>query len=973
MSKQDTLSASYDGSDDASYELLERIRRTATVFNEMRPGLEGFARALTKVPGMRIRLVWGTSYTDGKDIYIQPPLILGDVKGHALSLCDRRNGYGESMCKTCATRDLVLARLLHEIAHIAGESFAPVRDADRIWAARKLAGDNSELDAESVRKRIDAVIRRGEPWQSVSSIISPYLPGLVNIFEDIRVDTKMGKVRPGALRMRRADLIHRQEDGMMDFDSDGNETTQYFEELRPNSQLVVALYNAVMGCLVRSAFKPDIISVLETPEMASFIESLNDMKSARDSFAAAFRFYTLARKVGFYQDPEKDDMPSMPSDCEDDDAEQSSQESDDSSEESSQKDGADEEKSDDEDEPDDSRESDEVDESGDSDTDSDNIAGEDSDESESGNTGESGDENEQGETEDFDDNSDVGYDPSESSDESEESDIADTSSESDQADSEESDSSDESGESSGSDESGDPDESDPDHGTGEDGDSTEANSGEDESGSPSTSEGESSDSGESDSGAESTDDDADEGGRDAAQEGASDVDGESGSDSEETDSPDGGSGDGGAGSGNAGGEGSESEESDIDESNDEDSSDTESDHAPTDPLDDPDSDDGREEDFEAEPDGTGEEALDRQPIQVEAEDMGTPEQVSDDFESIAHQSQATQDKVDENVIKLLKDETSKLDSQIMAFDTVRRSMCGLRVSTKEHHYVTEQGVDVARAWHHRYPRKIASFSKVELGIEGDFNPNPAAVRMFVSRVRPIFDANKRSKQQRNLRSGDVSGAMIARRYPFGDDRMFQKKRRPAKRSYAVGIGIDLSMSTAGRNLMLLKQCALVMADSMDRLPGVKFAVWGHSAKWQLRPEDLYITDETPLYTHLYQAKEWSEPWQGKAREAVESFGPDAENCDGHTLEFYRKQLATRRETDKILFYFTDGRMPQANYDEELEVLQANLKLCKDQGIEVIGVGIGTDSPKDHGLDTVVVNDPSEVHLVSEKLEARLTR
>ena len=91
------------------------------------------------------------------------------------------------------------------------------------------------------------------------------------------------------------------------------------------------------------------------------------------------------------------------------------------------------------------------------------------------------------------------------------------------------------------------------------------------------------------------------------------------------------------------------------------------------------------------------------------------------------------------------------------------------------------------------------------------------------------------------------------------------------------------------------------------------------------------------------------------------------------MEFGRKQMSKVDATDKIMLYYTDGKMPAANKDEELEVLQRQIKLCKRDQITLLGVGIRTDSPVRHGLDTVQVDGDDDLPRVVEHLGKRLQR
>ena len=85
---------------------------------------------------------------------------------------------------------------------------------------------------------------------------------------------------------------------------------------------------------------------------------------------------------------------------------------------------------------------------------------------------------------------------------------------------------------------------------------------------------------------------------------------------------------------------------------------------------------------------------------------------------------------------------------------------------------------------------------------------------------------------------------------------------------------------------------------------------------------------------IFEIKAPKERWGNAAREALADLKPYSANLDGHTLEYYRKIVQARTETDRLLLYYTDGAMPAANYDEELEILQREIKLCEQMGIHL---------------------------------------
>ncbi|QRI45672.1 CobT-like cobalamin biosynthesis protein [Gordonia phage RoyalG] len=234
----------------------------------------------------------------------------------------------------------------------------------------------------------------------------------------------------------------------------------------------------------------------------------------------------------------------------------------------------------------------------------------------------------------------------------------------------------------------------------------------------------------------------------------------------------------------------------------------------------------------------------------------------------------------------------------------------------------------------------------------------------LTQARITFGDNARSQRIRNQRSGRVSGKTLAKRVPFGDDRLFAKRITPDKKDYAVVIGMDISGSTGGHTLQEEKFAVLAMADVLHRL-GIKFEVWAHTTEYCRRHGDY---QDRPA---MYQIKTADEPWGTKSRQALRTIQSSAGNLDGHSLQFYRKRLETMRATERILMYYTDGAMPASNYAEELRVLKSEIAYCAKNNITLMAVGMGVDSPNEHGFDTCQVDGPEDYRKVVQHLGKRL--
>jgi cobalamin biosynthesis protein CobT len=288
---------------------------------------------------------------------------------------------------------------------------------------------------------------------------------------------------------------------------------------------------------------------------------------------------------------------------------------------------------------------------------------------------------------------------------------------------------------------------------------------------------------------------------------------------------------------------------------------------------------------------------------------------------------------------------------------------------REHKYgqqlLDRHGHECSDAWDRTYNERL----RKKMGIDADLTVDESVLGPALVQMRKTFSDNARHSMQRHLKAGRINGRVLGKRAPVGDIRLFQKKRVPGKRSYAVLIGIDISGSTVGMNLALAKRAAMAQAELCDRT-GIDFAIYAHTANGDIgvRGGEFVFED---LTLDMYEIKAFDQGWDDKAREALGAISSDSQNLDGHGIEYYRRLIEKHPATDKVILYYTDGKMPAANHDEELEILIREIDTCKRKNITLCGVGIRTDSPRRHGLDTVQVNNDEDLIKVVRHLESVL--
>lgn len=932
----------------------EKARRAVKAFRALQPGLTGYARALTRDKSVVVELATGTPRTDGKKIYFRPPIALGDMTPHKREFCDRRDRVTrQQLCDACRIREEVYIVLYHEIAHIAYGTFEGTDAADKGQVIQRAIEENGSKYAKQIEARINAAPAHvRNTYLGLASLISPFLPTIVNGLEDARVDNEMFKARRGTKTMFDAFVQKTFASGV---EQDGGKLIKWCD-YPLNSQAMVGVFVLACGYNFKGWFHPEVEAALGDQRLQELVGLIETTRSAQGAYRLAFPILARLRELGFCR------LSDDPDDPQDEEQQSEEEPQEEPSEDQDQQDG------------------DSGDDEGTGDTSSEPSEASDEEDSDGGESGSRDEESE----EDSDSGPAEGEGASGSSDDeadsAEDGEVADQEDGTDGA--EQDGSADGTGEVDGNDDSADSGDS-PEGSSFSDGDSSEESDDSDSDGQP----GSNSDAGDSDDAGSDGEPGADgrpgtgdmEGdGVDDDEERSSDrdpVSGESGdaepsgpatdaeddsdaSDSSETDPA------GSGGEGNPRGDSdpvdADAEQSDADsdgagddahEMASEPESSTDADAEPVDEL----RDDASDEVIDTgADDGMGGETTDQKPEYGGADDVEDVVNIFGKHDvQVGH---ADEDTAEEH------DAVDKAIVQSLYFETPSTNIKGIRI----HKYgepIMDGGQSISTAW--RYNEEDwAGRDLKRLGVDCDTEVPESVLGPALLETRKIFAENEKANYQRHLKAGRINNRVLGKRAWANDPRLFQKKRMPGKRNYAVLIGVDISGSTLGINIALAKRAAMAQAELCNRL-GVDFAVYAHTAQGS------WTSWDHELNMDIYEIKSFDAPWSPKEREALAKIGSDSENLDGHTMEFYRKMIERRRATDKIILYYTDGKMPAANHDEELEVLQREIMYCKTHNISLLGVGIRTDSPRRHGLDTVQVDEDADLVKVIRHLEKQL--
>jgi len=932
----------------------DRARRAVSEFRKLQPTLTAYARNLT---GKRdVQVVMSSTdngSTDGKKIYFKPPIKLGDMANmrHEKSLCNKRDPESLQLyCGACNMRESILAIIYHEIAHIAFDSFAAVTKTDAATALRMIERIAPKWYFDRLREAFvknPNILRGKQTFVELAQAVNPYFKLLVNALEDVRINERMAEARPGTRIMQDAKVLKVANEGVEQKDATGKTVYTLWNEYPTNHQACLAALcvAAGYGDLIDDWFEPRVIEAARDSELHTRLAGIRMMNGAQAIFEESFEIYMRFRELGFFftadEEPPPEPEPDMGDDS--DGSGQSGEgnpgsDSSDSGASGSGKDGEGEPGADGTGSED--HDGDESSRSGSESSDPASMGSdEERDSDPAGSSGQAGDDAGRGEQKD--DSGGSGDQPSDT--DSEPSGLDEDGEAASDNDS------DGVGEDSGN-QSGDDGDDTESPAVGDAGDSGSDDEESDVHGGLDSDLSEAGEAGGDDDPAEHDERESDGNPGDPEDSGDDSSSSDSGSDDDERADDDSDAG-AGEGSGEASVEGDRSELLDSD-----------------DPMAEP----GEQSPGGGECDGGEDEGgdpldylpdeeaaidhTDREPVELVVPTIGSDE----DLELIdlgLHPEVDEQSDMSDDMDKAVG--TAIIQS--IYFEQPSQNITGLNIWK----YNTAEADAEGRPWHAwngaSFSASAASRRGQTIDPVGESVLGPALMRM-----RVVFSDNQRSHRNRNMRSGKIDTRSLGKRAWSGDDRLFGRKVVPNKKDYFVGIFMDVSGSTRGVNLKMIKEAALAQAELCHRM-GIGFAVYAHTGS----PRNIGAYRDGGIDIDLYEVKAPEQPWDNKSREALMALNPSAANLDGHTLEFARKLCDAQPQTNKVILYYSDGAMPLENFDEELEILRREIQTCRSKGYTLLGVGVRTDSPARHGLETVQIDDSQDVGRVVTHLERHL--
>jgi cobalamin biosynthesis protein CobT len=283
-------------------------------------------------------------------------------------------------------------------------------------------------------------------------------------------------------------------------------------------------------------------------------------------------------------------------------------------------------------------------------------------------------------------------------------------------------------------------------------------------------------------------------------------------------------------------------------------------------------------------------------------------------------------------------------------------------STKDDRFI------VANPTGDEYERRLAGGSRAA------YDTRLANMTGEVNTLRRMLERSLLTQQMRDWDFGQESGRLDSRRFPAalsGKTNVFKRRMDRPEVDTAVTFLVDLSGSMRGAKRFLAMDCAIAMAEAIERTD-VAYEVLGFSQP---------VFDAVPPTRELKLSRwEWIgmhvfKPFEQRlaaAKPTMSQIAASAEgnNCDGESLMMAWSRLKQRREKRKVMFVMSDGFPQCYTHMSEAHLgrhLRGVVQYLEEQQCQCVGVGIMSDSVKHFYRDHVVVNELGDLSAESLSL------
>ena len=252
-------------------------------------------------------------------------------------------------------------------------------------------------------------------------------------------------------------------------------------------------------------------------------------------------------------------------------------------------------------------------------------------------------------------------------------------------------------------------------------------------------------------------------------------------------------------------------------------------------------------------------------------------------------------------------------------------------------------------------------------------------KAFMSQNRTFFEPGKRS--------GRINPSSLFK-LKTGDDRVFRKKVDVRAKNSAVSLVIDQSGSMCSNSrLQMASIAAYALATVLTRIK-IPFEIIGFTTgaytdkeisyskrcelreKFQSQTGRMGFSREGKIIWNVYKSFDERFEYTQKCRMAA-AYNHSVKmssNADAESIALCAKRLAERQEPRKCMIVLSDGQPACAGsmLDQKTHLVETVRKIEKS-GMDVVGLGIGTDAVKEYYSQNIVFNDSSEIasHVIGQ--------
>ncbi|MEX3944796.1 cobalamin biosynthesis protein CobT [Paraburkholderia sp. BR10937] len=257
----------------------------------------------------------------------------------------------------------------------------------------------------------------------------------------------------------------------------------------------------------------------------------------------------------------------------------------------------------------------------------------------------------------------------------------------------------------------------------------------------------------------------------------------------------------------------------------------------------------------------------------------------------------------------------------------------------------------ASAW-----RKLRALARAETG----------ALKAQLERV---LKADELTHWKREQERGEIDRAALARLAASRGYRTpFRVARHASGRDTVVTLLLDLSGSMAGRKIELARLCAAALADALTQL-AFDSEVLGYSSIEAPEMRARYERERAAgadlrAYNRFVERLDLRvfKRFDSRDLSGLAAIECGHENPDGEALAWAASRLAQRRARRRLLFVLSDGYPSTSDGDPAVlrSDLLARVQAVREQGIELVGIGILDDAVEAFYPDAVVVRKLHEL-------------